>query len=444
MAVKARDEITLSSVVDIKATYRYYLLQSSTLAKPAAPTVFPPPAAWDDSEPSYTEGSTNSLYVVDCTVFSDNTYKYSPVSLSTSYEAAKVAYNKATTVETTTNAAITQLESEINLRAKKTEVTTEITNKINNVKIGGRNLYVIKDSVPGYIVATSGLLDTQHVVRTECTSAFIPVAPGDVYQFQVWVTPIGDTSTEYLWMAYAFYDADQAYLNQNRPSQTGGTILANGQTYNSFSFTVPSGATYVRVSARLYEDGKIKLEKGTKATDYTPAPEDMATSSDIEQIVQTVKSNEELLADLKVASDGISASVSELRTTTEENATGLAERITQLQQSVDAKITSDQVKVEISEYLNDGVNKVDTTTGITIDIDGIRVENTGADTWTQITENGMTITESDAAGEVVLTANSNGVDARNLHATTYLIVGQNSRFEDYMNGTRTGCFWIGR
>lgn len=45
----------------------------------------------------------------------------------------------------------------------------------------------------------------------------------------------------------------------------------------------------------------------------------------------------------------------------------------------------------------------------------------------------------------VLTANKDGVDARNLSATTYLIVGGRSRFENYNNdkGSRTGCFWIG-
>ena len=42
----------------------------------------------------------------------------------------------------------------------------------------------------------------------------------------------------------------------------------------------------------------------------------------------------------------------------------------------------------------------------------------------------------------VLTANNQGVDAANLHANTYLIIGEYSRFEDYGNG-RTGCFWVG-
>ena len=59
---------------------------------------------------------------------------------------------------------------------------------------------------------------------------------------------------------------------------------------------------------------------------------------------------------------------------------------------------------------------------------------------TQITEDGMIVSRS--SGEV-LTADNKGVKAENLHATTYLIVGVNSRFENYDNGSRTGCFWIG-
>ena len=42
----------------------------------------------------------------------------------------------------------------------------------------------------------------------------------------------------------------------------------------------------------------------------------------------------------------------------------------------------------------------------------------------------------------MLTANKDGVNATNLKAITYLIIGERSRFENY--GTdRTGCFWIG-
>jgi hypothetical protein len=57
---------------------------------------------------------------------------------------------------------------------------------------------------------------------------------------------------------------------------------------------------------------------------------------------------------------------------------------------------------------------------------------------TTITEDGMTVYRNE---EAVLVADNEGVKAEDLHATTYLIVGQFSRFEDY--GDRTGCFWIG-
>lgn len=99
MAVKARAEITLSSIRDVQSVTRYYLLQSSTSAVPSKPTTNPPGGDWVTSEPTYTSGSTNSLYFVDLTVFSDGTFAYSDVSLSSSYEAAKVAYNKADNAE---------------------------------------------------------------------------------------------------------------------------------------------------------------------------------------------------------------------------------------------------------------------------------------------------------------------------------------------------------
>lgn len=77
------------------ATCRYYLLQASNLSAPDKPTKKPPGGSWSDTEPSYTSGSTNTLYFADLTVFSDGTWAYSSVSKSSAYEAAKEAYNKA-------------------------------------------------------------------------------------------------------------------------------------------------------------------------------------------------------------------------------------------------------------------------------------------------------------------------------------------------------------
>lgn len=87
--------------VDVTATCRYYLLQASNLSAPSKPTQNPPGGNWDDTEPSYTSGSTNTLYFVDLTVYSDGTWAYSSVSKSSAYEAAKEAYNKAQQVTDT-------------------------------------------------------------------------------------------------------------------------------------------------------------------------------------------------------------------------------------------------------------------------------------------------------------------------------------------------------
>ena len=92
---KASAQITISRIVDISSVTRYYLLQSSTSAAPSKPTANPPGGSWTTTEPTYTSGSTNTLYFVDLTVFSNSNFSYSNVSKSSSYEAAKTAYNKA-------------------------------------------------------------------------------------------------------------------------------------------------------------------------------------------------------------------------------------------------------------------------------------------------------------------------------------------------------------
>ena len=85
------------------ATCRYYLLQASNLDAPDQPTLNPPGGSWSETEPSYTSGSTNTLYFVDLTIFSDGTWSYSAASKSSAYEAAKEAYNKAQQVTDTLN-----------------------------------------------------------------------------------------------------------------------------------------------------------------------------------------------------------------------------------------------------------------------------------------------------------------------------------------------------
>lgn len=118
--IKCRVEVTLYKVIDVDKVTRYYLLQSSTLAAPSKPADGAAISSkWSKTEPSYTSGSTMTLYFVDQTVMSDGTLKYSEVSKSSSYEAAKEAYNKAVAAAKTAN---------------------NVQTAMNALNIGGRNL----------------------------------------------------------------------------------------------------------------------------------------------------------------------------------------------------------------------------------------------------------------------------------------------------------------
>lgn len=140
MAVKASAIITLSHLVDIVSTTRYYKLQSSTAAAPSKPTANPP-SGWSKTESTYTAGSTNTLYFVDCTVFSNATFAFSDVSKSSSYEAAKEAYNKAQAAEKATETVKQELvDYKVDARkdmdsisASVTETRTELTTTTENV-----------------------------------------------------------------------------------------------------------------------------------------------------------------------------------------------------------------------------------------------------------------------------------------------------------------------
>lgn len=106
MAVKGSATVTLSQYRDTKSVTRYYKLQLSSLAAPDKPTNVKPdetPAGWSKSEPAC--DITMTLYTVDITVFSDGTTYVSDVSKSTSYEAAKEAWNKAYTAQNTATEA---------------------------------------------------------------------------------------------------------------------------------------------------------------------------------------------------------------------------------------------------------------------------------------------------------------------------------------------------
>lgn len=571
MAVKAKASITVSRIIDILSVTRYYLLQSSTSAAPAKPTTNPPPSSWAKTEPSYTSGSTKTLYFVDCTEFTNGTFKYSEVSKSSSYEAAKEAYNKAAAVETrVTNAetAINQNKEAITLRATKTEVTNYIASRGENLVTNGTAFLGNNTNFSGFTYDGSesyysgGSFKINYSDAIRYTDEYIPVDVSQKYTLTYWIKSSSSTAIYYDFLD--MYDIDKRSIRSENvmwiPNSTttlaqdlknGDTVVhltsitgfdkTKSETYhrgfiiwnykNSKGYQYPVESYSRNVYSNLWEgessfnsknstitlkqawnkgmipagtylsqssDGgkfvymnlrynvtadtwtqkrgttsgvgkqnaDLKFREGTAfvrvgwllnydnaspVTTYlsTVSLTQNANQGDINDMQDSIDQQgyalnqtiTDYVSVIQTNADSISASVKKLEKKINDNADNTQTAINELQQKVDLQLTEDAVNIQIDEKLQNGVNRVETSTGFKFDDDGLNISKSGSPTNTQITENGMTVNNTES-GKAVLTANKEGVDAANLKATTYLIIGGRSRFENY--GTnRTGCFWIG-
>jgi thioredoxin reductase len=127
---------------------------------------------------------------------------------------------------------------------------------------------------------------------------------------------------------------------------------------------------------------------------------------------------------------------------TKEELSKVDDQVSSLERKVEMKLDADAVNIAIEQKMADGVDRVETTTGYRFDADGLNITKTGEAMSNKLDHTGMYVKSN---GDEILTANSKGVIAVDLHAKTYLIVGAGegrSRFEDY-GINRTGCFWVG-
>ncbi len=106
------------------------------------------------------------------------------------------------------------------------------------------------------------------------------------------------------------------------------------------------------------------------------------------------------------------------------------------------KLSAEDVTIAVERELANGVDRVETESGYRFDADGLTISKSGEQMKNVLDNTGMYVTHS---GDEILTANNKGVNAVNLQAKTYLIIGEGegtSRFENY-GILRTGCFWVG-
>lgn len=314
MAVKAKAEITLSRIVDISSITRYYLLQSSTSSTPSKPTANPPGGNWVTTEPSYTSGSTNTLYFVDLTILTNGSFSYSAVSKSSSYEAAKAAYNKAVNAQ----------------------------NGLDNLKIGGCNMlpnskfdndadgwtgntaitdFTVKYGKKCAHINHSSLKNTKIIYQ----SILEKLEPNTQYTMSGWVLTenIVKGTTNHCIMFYC----DGSYNNNGTATWYGyGSKLFPINTgtgtwqYLTWTFTTDETKLSNATSCNMYIYSRdltgdvyfcnVKLEKGNRATDWSPAIEDMATAEGLESSDQA---REDMAQELDERINEVQSSIEMLR-----------------------------------------------------------------------------------------------------------------------------------
>nr|WP_288823344.1 hypothetical protein [uncultured Mogibacterium sp.] len=198
MAVKGSATVTLSQYRDTESVTRYYKLQSSSMAAPDKPAnVKPnePPAGWSKSEPAC--DITKTLYTCDVTVFSDKTTHVSDVSKSTSYEAAKEAWNKAQTAQNTATEAAKTADNYISadstgiMVSENKGATKETPSNAtkNNVLITEKDVQIRngQKTVSSYGDATIiGREDGNHIVISDDS---IQAKNGDAESLKISLTP---------------------------------------------------------------------------------------------------------------------------------------------------------------------------------------------------------------------------------------------------------------
>lgn len=241
----AKNTITIAKVVEVESYKRYYMLQSSELTAPDKPTTNPPESPWSETEPTYVEGSDNTLYMVDLTLFSDDTFSYSEVSVSSTYEAAKDAWIKA----------------------------QEAKNTIDNLEIGGRNL-LRETGVPVVHTGTGSADQTTYLYdMSEYYTSMESVSGRSLTLSFEWETTatsgsfyimLNDTPSTVLSDTITITDSENAGKHIR-------TMVANSgfdsDNYSGVSICSDNLTGTVTIK-------NMKLEFGNSYTDWTPAPED--------------------------------------------------------------------------------------------------------------------------------------------------------------------------
>lgn len=172
-----------------------------------------------------------------------------------------------------------------------------VKNDFDNLQIGGRNYWAISKTKIGYVRSADGVFiasatNPQHQTIEE----LIPIKPNSRILYQVWNPDkiVNSTNSNRI----AWFDEDKNFISVN------GIPYLTGDTYQKNYYTAPANAYFMRIgviqgdsNGAKNENMQFKFEIGTKYTDWSEAPEDMATVTEMSNLTQTVNDIQATVAD---------------------------------------------------------------------------------------------------------------------------------------------------
>lgn len=230
-------------------------------------------------------------------------------SLVTRTNAVESKFNNYSTTSEM-QSAINQKADSITSSVRATYATLEsvegVQDDIDNLEIGGRNYFRPSKTVD---LGCTGLASgEQSLISTgACIGFYIPVNEGETWS----LSRSALTNNRFDW-CYTIEEPANGVLIYGWNSGAREQLRVEG-------ITVPANSGYkylfLYLSNQNDELPEIKLERGTRSTDWTPAPEDMATSEEVESAQSSaddagaVASNAETL--VKQLTDSISTLVTD-------------------------------------------------------------------------------------------------------------------------------------
>ncbi|MEW8993119.1 hypothetical protein [Clostridium sp.] len=273
----------------------------------------------------------------------------------------------------TQSSSISQLQNSIKLKVEETQVNNIVNGAVDRIEVGGRNLLLgssFFDDAKGWSRSSSVKIVSDITVNGNnsakislnglTTNAYTNISlndidtslfvEGEIYTYSLWAyTP--DTNSidgRYEVGLVMFKDGEATEWNSTEIPFVNGKWVKATKT-----FTMRKGFTKLSFRMNVVKNGTIyysspKVEKGNKATDWTPAPEDTQ-----EQITSVSKRT----ATIETNLTGITSRVSSVEQTTSTiggNVTSLQTRMSTAEQ----KITDSAI---ISTVSNTFLNKEDAT-----------------------------------------------------------------------------------